>query len=61
MSQVSLLNKFNNYRAKLSVIKPSDIIRQSVIYQDILQERLEQKAQVIAINMLNEGIAIAFH
>ncbi|MBD2202385.1 Rpn family recombination-promoting nuclease/putative transposase [Calothrix sp. FACHB-1219] len=41
----------------------SDIMRESVIYQDILQEGLkegfEQKAQEIAINMLNEGIAIA--
>jgi predicted transposase/invertase (TIGR01784 family) len=49
----------------------SDIMRESVIYQDILQEGLkegfeqgleqglEQKAQEIARNMLNEGIAIA--
>ncbi|MBD2212581.1 Rpn family recombination-promoting nuclease/putative transposase [Nostoc linckia FACHB-104] len=37
----------------------SDIMRESVIYQDILQEGIEQKAQEIARNMLNEGIAIA--
>ncbi|MEH2323703.1 MAG: Rpn family recombination-promoting nuclease/putative transposase [Nostoc sp.] len=49
----------------------SDIMRESVIYQDILQEGLaqgleqgieqgiEQKTQEIAVNMLNEGVAIA--
>ncbi|BAY99456.1 hypothetical protein NIES37_34390 [Tolypothrix tenuis PCC 7101] len=49
----------------------SDIMRESVIYQDILQEGLkegieqgivqgiEQKAQEVAKNMLNEGMAIA--
>ncbi|MBD2166784.1 hypothetical protein H6G04_20535 [Calothrix membranacea FACHB-236] len=34
-------------------------MRESVIYQDILQEGIEQKAQEIARNMLNEGMAIA--
>ncbi|MEH2002372.1 MAG: hypothetical protein V7L00_27175 [Nostoc sp.] len=46
-------------------------MRESVIYQDILQESLaqgfeqgleqgiEQKAQEIATNMINEGVAIA--
>ena len=45
----------------------SDIMRESVIYQDILHEGQaqglelgsEQKAQEIATNMLNEGVAIA--
>lgn len=36
----------------------SDIMRESVIYQDILQEGLEQKAQEIAIKMINKGIDI---
>ena len=35
-----------------------------MIYQDILQEGLEQgieqKAQEIAVNMLNQGVAIAY-
>jgi predicted transposase/invertase (TIGR01784 family) len=40
----------------------SDIMRESVIYQDILKEGeergLEQKAQEIAIKMINKGIDI---
>jgi predicted transposase/invertase (TIGR01784 family) len=36
----------------------SDIMRESVIYQDILQQGLEQKAQEIAIKMINKGIDI---
>jgi hypothetical protein len=35
------------------------MMRESVIYPDILQQGLEQKAQEIATNMLNEGVAIA--
>lgn len=34
-------------------------MRESVIYQDILQEGIEQKAPEIARNMINEGVAIA--
>jgi predicted transposase YdaD len=33
-------------------------MRESVIYQDILQQGLEQKAQEIAIKMINKGIDI---
>ncbi|MEH1847782.1 MAG: Rpn family recombination-promoting nuclease/putative transposase [Nostoc sp.] len=36
----------------------SNIMRESVIYQDILQQGLEQKAQEIAIKMINKGIDI---
>ncbi|MBG1264653.1 Rpn family recombination-promoting nuclease/putative transposase [Nostoc commune] len=36
----------------------SDIMRESVIYQDIFQEGLEQKAQEIAIKMIHKGIDI---
>ncbi|WP_414575181.1 Rpn family recombination-promoting nuclease/putative transposase [Anabaena sp. CCY 9402-a] len=36
----------------------SDIMRESVIYQDILQEGIQQNTQEIAIKMINKGISL---
>ncbi|MBW4474702.1 MAG: hypothetical protein KME45_30640 [Stenomitos rutilans HA7619-LM2] len=45
-------------RALMKRILRRDLMQESVIYQDILEEGEQAKAQRIALNLLREGMAI---